>query len=55
MKQVTLGDGIQSKALRDKLVELEREIERFRKENASLEALRKEREEVSRYMLCKDM
>lgn len=47
VKQVPVGDGIQSKVLRDKLIELEREIERFRKENANLEALRKEREEVS--------
>ncbi|XP_050408223.2 centromere protein J isoform X2 [Patella vulgata] len=38
-------DGIQSKILRDKLAELEKEIERFRNENAVLDKLRKEREE----------
>ena len=39
-------DGVQSKALRDKLSALETEIERFRRENVSLAQLRKEREEV---------
>lgn len=39
-------DGVQSKALRDKLAELETEIEKFRRENSSLSQLRKEREEV---------
>lgn len=42
-----MGDGVQSKVLRDKLAELEAEIERFRNENAALEKLRREREEVS--------
>lgn len=42
-----VADGVQSKALRDKLAELETEIERFRRENSSLAKLRKEREEVS--------
>ena len=41
------NDGIQSKVLRDKLAELEREIEKFRAENMNLDKLRKEREEVS--------
>ncbi|XP_025091512.1 centromere protein J-like isoform X1 [Pomacea canaliculata] len=40
-----MGDGVQSKVLRDKLAELEAEIERFRNENAALEKLRREREE----------
>ncbi|XP_069136319.1 centromere protein J-like isoform X2 [Argopecten irradians] len=39
------GDGVQSKILREKLAELEKEIEKFRSENANLEKLRKEREE----------
>ena len=41
-----VGDGVQARQLRDKLVELEREIERFRGENGALEKLRREREEV---------
>ena len=41
-----IGDGVQSKLLRDKLAELENEIERFRKENAMLAKLRDEREKV---------
>ena len=45
-KQTNIGDGVQSKILRDKLMELETEIERFRSENAALTKLRKEREEV---------
>ena len=45
-KQVEVGGGVQAKLLRDKLLELEREIERFRAENAALEKLRKEREQV---------
>lgn len=43
----TTTDGQQSKLLRDKLAELEREIEKFRSENAALSKLRKDREEVS--------
>ncbi|XP_033747496.1 centromere protein J-like [Pecten maximus] len=39
------GDGVQSKLLREKLAELEKEIEKFRSENTNLEKLRKEREE----------
>ncbi|XP_060074604.1 centromere protein J-like [Ylistrum balloti] len=39
------SDGVQSKLLREKLSELEKEIEKFRSENANLEKLRKEREE----------
>ncbi|XP_021345234.1 centromere protein J-like [Mizuhopecten yessoensis] len=39
------ADGVQSKLLREKLTELEKEIEKFRSENANLEKLRKEREE----------
>ena len=42
----SVGDGIQSKVLREKLAELEAEIEKFRTENATLEKLRREREEV---------
>ncbi len=41
-----IGDGVQSKLLRDKLTELENEIERFRKENTMLAKLRDEREKV---------
>ena len=44
--QAGVGDGIHSKALRDKLIELEREIEKFRNENSHLAKLRSEREEV---------
>ena len=45
-QKADIGDGVQAKMLRDKLAEMEREIERFRQENATLEKLRKEREEV---------
>lgn len=38
------GDTARSQLLREKLVELEVEIERFREENASLTKLREERE-----------
>ncbi|XP_043360171.1 centromere protein J isoform X4 [Dermochelys coriacea] len=38
------GDVVRSRVLREKLVELETEIERFRAENASLTKLREERE-----------
>ena len=48
------NDGIQSKVLRDKLAELEREIEKFRAENMNLDKLRKEREEVSMDFLLKN-
>ncbi|XP_007903788.2 centromere protein J isoform X2 [Callorhinchus milii] len=41
-----LGDGIQSKLLRDKMVELECEIERFRAENVTLVKLRDDREKA---------
>ena len=44
--QASVGDGVQSKALRDKLIELEREIEKFRNENSHLAKLRTDREEV---------
>ena len=44
--QVGAGEGVQSKVLRDKLLELEREIEKFRNENTHLAKLRAEREEV---------
>lgn len=44
--QTATGDGVQSKVLRDKLIELEREIEKFRNENSHLAKLRTEREEV---------
>ncbi|XP_071180159.1 centrosomal P4.1-associated protein-like isoform X1 [Mytilus edulis] len=39
------NDGVQSKVLREKLAELEKEIEKFRSENVNLDKLRKEREE----------
>ncbi|XP_063448063.1 centromere protein J-like [Mytilus trossulus] len=39
------NDGVQSKVLREKLAELEKEIEKFRSENINLDKLRKEREE----------
>lgn len=45
-REAPVNDGIQSKVLRDKLAELEAEINKFRAENANLERLRKEREEV---------
>lgn len=45
--KANVGDGIQSKALRDKLIELEREIEKFRNENSHLAKLRTQREEVT--------
>ncbi|XP_013399795.1 centromere protein J-like isoform X2 [Lingula anatina] len=45
IRQAEVGSGVQSKVLRDKLMELETEIERFRQENAALAKLRKEREE----------
>ena len=45
-KQTSVNEGVQSKVLRDKLMELETEIEKFRSENAALTKLRKEREEV---------
>ena len=38
--------SLQSKELRDRLLALESEIEQFRRENANLEKLRKQREEV---------
>ncbi|XP_067842206.1 centromere protein J isoform X2 [Heptranchias perlo] len=41
-----LGGGIQSKLLRDKLVELESEINQFRAENATLAKLRDDREKA---------
>ncbi|GFR97057.1 centromere protein J [Elysia marginata] len=42
---VTTAMGIQSGILREKLKELDAEIERFRSENSNLEKLRREREE----------
>lgn len=39
-------DTVQSAAVREKLKELEAEIEKFRTENAALAKIRKEREEV---------
>ncbi|KAL5022094.1 hypothetical protein ScPMuIL_001249 [Solemya velum] len=45
LSQTAVSDGIQSRILREKLVELEKEIERFRNENLNLEKLRQEREE----------
>uniref|UniRef100_A0A2C9JNJ7 Centromere protein J C-terminal domain-containing protein n=1 Tax=Biomphalaria glabrata TaxID=6526 RepID=A0A2C9JNJ7_BIOGL len=43
--QPVQSDGVQSRILREKLKELEVEIERFRSENANLDKLRREREE----------
>ena len=40
------SDGVQSKLIRDKLMQLENEIDKFKSENAALNRLRKEREEV---------
>ena len=48
----SVGEGIQSKVLREKLAELESEIEKFRSENAALEKLRKEREEVGHVIVA---
>ncbi|GFN76839.1 centromere protein j [Plakobranchus ocellatus] len=42
---VNSGTGVQSSILREKLKELDSEIERFRSENSNLEKLRREREE----------
>ncbi|KAJ8044200.1 Centromere protein J [Holothuria leucospilota] len=39
-----VGEGLQAKVFKEKLAELEDEIERFRKENAALAKLREERE-----------
>ncbi|KAK3083774.1 hypothetical protein FSP39_002942, partial [Pinctada imbricata] len=39
------SDGVQSKLMREKLTQLEMEIEKFKNENLNLERLRKEREE----------
>ena len=44
---VNASVGIQSGILREKLKELDVEIEKFRSENSNLEKLRREREEVS--------
>ncbi|XP_078680786.1 uncharacterized protein LOC144915873 [Branchiostoma floridae x Branchiostoma belcheri] len=41
----SVGEGFQSKVLRDKLAQLETEIERFRQENTALAKLRADREE----------
>ena len=47
MKQADVTTvSLQSKELRDRLLALESEIEQFRRENANLETLRKQREEV---------
>lgn len=40
------GQQVQSRLLRERLVELEIEIERFRKENAALTKLRQENEKT---------
>ena len=47
VQRSSLGDGAQTKLLKQRLAELQKEIERFRHENVMLEKLRKEREEVS--------
>lgn len=40
------GQQVQSRQLRERLVELEIEIERFKKENAALTKLRQENEKI---------
>ena len=45
-QRTELGDGAQTKLLKQRLADLQREIERFRHENVLLEKLRKEREDV---------
>ncbi|XP_062621733.1 centromere protein J-like [Saccostrea cucullata] len=45
VNNVLPSEGVQSKLLREKLAELDKEIERFRNENVNLQKLRKEREE----------
>ena len=45
-------DTIQSMAVREKLNELETEIDKFRSENAALAKMRSEREEVRGEMSC---
>nr|XP_006814364.1 PREDICTED: centromere protein J-like [Saccoglossus kowalevskii] len=44
------NDGIQSKVLKEKLAELETEIERFRRENANLLKLRDERDKAMKQL-----
>ncbi|XP_064619476.1 centromere protein J-like isoform X2 [Lineus longissimus] len=44
-RQPEVAEGAVSKALRDKLLEIEREIERFRTENAAVAKIKVEREE----------
>ncbi|XP_061169822.1 centromere protein J-like [Saccostrea echinata] len=45
VNNVLPSEGVQSKLLREKLAELDKEIEKFRNENVNLQKLRKEREE----------
>ncbi|XP_077996456.1 centrosomal P4.1-associated protein-like [Glandiceps talaboti] len=45
-----LGEGVQSKLLKDKLAELETEIEKFRRENATLLKLREDREKAMKQL-----
>ena len=45
VNNVLPSEGVQSKLLREKLAELDKEIERFRNENANLQKLRQERED----------
>lgn len=49
------GQSVQSRLLRERLVELEIEIERFKKENAALSKLREENEknqDALRFNVC---
>lgn len=46
MVSLSPGQQVQSRQLRERLVELELEIERFKKENAALTKLRQENEKV---------
>lgn len=46
MSVLFTGHNVQSRLLRERLVELEIEIERFKKENAALAKLRQENEKT---------
>jgi hypothetical protein len=50
-KKPQVAEGAVSKALRDKLLEIEREIERFRTENAAVAKIKVEREQVGRFFI----
>lgn len=48
VKKKPLGEGAQARLLKEKLAELEKEIDTFRVENADLDRLRRERQLVSK-------